>query len=126
MYWVPVIRYFPQYIYRIQNGRWGELYAKPGEKWSKGRDVWDRHIAYLERTVPKQKLVYFDVKDGWKPLCKALNMPVPEGVDFPKINDGKAIDKFAKKQVQSGLLRWAVVIGCCAVGGLSVWQGLLK
>lgn len=114
VFWVPVISYFPRYIQRIQSGRWGELYSKPCEKWSYGRDVWKRHMAYLERTVPKDKLVYFDVRDGWEPLCRALNVQVPSGVEFPKINDGKAIDQFAKRQIQRGLLRWAVVLGTLA------------
>lgn len=122
VFWVPVIRHFPRYIQHIQAGRWGELYSKPGEKWSYGKDVWERHIAYLERTVPKDKLVYFDVKDGWEPLCRALDVPVPKGVEFPRINDGQAIDRFARKQVQRGLLRWAVLIGSAGAMAMIAWR----
>lgn len=122
VYFVPVIKHFPTYIQKLQSGRWGELYSKPGEEWSYGRNVWDRHIAYLERTVPKDKLVYFDVKDGWAPLCKALNVPIPEGVDFPRINDGKAIERFAGMQARRGLKRWTLVVGGCVFGGLVVWR----
>ena len=123
---VPVIRHFPTYIKNVQPGRWGELYSAPDEKWSYGRDVWDRHIAYLERTVPKEKLVYLDVKDGWEPLCNALDVPVPKGVEFPRINDGKAIDRFAKKQVRRGLQRWATLVGACAFGSLVLWRYILR
>lgn len=98
------------------------MYSISGEKWSYGRDVWERHIAYLERTVPKDKLVYFDVKDGWEPLCKALNVPVPEGVEFPRINDGKAIETFAAKQVRRGLQRWALVVGGCVFVTVVLWR----
>ena len=126
VFWVPVIRHMPRYLKHIQAGRWGELYSKPGEKWSYGRDVWDRHIAYLERTVPKDRLVYFDVREGWEPLCKALGVPVPESVEFPRINDGKAIEVFAKKQVMRGLQRWAVVVSGCGVTGFVVWRYLLS
>ncbi len=28
--------------------------------------------------VPKDKLFYVSVKDGWEPLCRALDLPVPE------------------------------------------------
>lgn len=124
VFWVPVISYFPQYIRILQRGRWGELYSKPGEKWSYGKDVWERHIAYLERTVPKDKLVYFDVRDGWEPLCKTLRMQVPNGVDFPKINESKAIDGFAKRQLKRGLMRWAVVLCTLASSSYIVWRSL--
>lgn len=54
--------------------------------------------------------MFFNVKDGWEPLCKALGKEVPDGVPFPRINDGEAIDAFAKKHVQRGLVRWAVIV----------------
>ena len=84
-------------------------------------DVWDRHIEYLERSVPKDKLLYFDVRDGWEPLCKALNLPVPN-VPFPKANDGKALDEFAKQCERRGLVRWAVVIGAAVVVPAAAWN----
>jgi hypothetical protein len=37
-------------------------------------------------TVPADKLLVYEVKDGWDPLCKFLNVPVPEG-PFPKTNN---------------------------------------
>lgn len=124
VFWVQLISCFPRYIQNLQKGRWGELYSRPGEKWSYGKDVWERHITYLERTVPKDKLVYFDVRDGWEPLCRALQVPVPKGVEFPKINDGKAIDDFAKRQVKRGLQRWAVVLAMFAGTGWMAWRSL--
>ena len=47
--------------------------------------------AWVERvksTVPPEKLLVFDVKEGWEPLCKFLNKPVPNE-PFPNINDKK-------------------------------------
>jgi len=35
--------------------------------------------------VPKEKLLIYDVKSGWEPLCKFLNVPVPS-IPFPKVN----------------------------------------
>lgn len=122
VFWVPVIRHFPHYIQHMQAGRWGELYSVPGEKWSYGRDVWERHIAYLGRTVPKERLVYFDVSEGWEPLCKLLGVEMPVKVEFPRINDGRAIDEFTKKQVQRGLMRWGGVVGVWCVVGWMGWK----
>ena len=35
--------------------------------------------------VPKERLLVWDVRDGWEPLCKFLNKPVPKK-PFPELN----------------------------------------
>ena len=100
---LPALRYFVDYI-NVLRDAWIKLY---GEREPLTRLTYDTHIAWLKRTVPEERLVFFNVKDGWEPLCKALGKEVPDGVPFPRINDGDAIDTFARKHVQSGLLRWA-------------------
>ena len=40
----------------------------------------------VKRTVPPEKLLVYEVKQGWGPLCAFLGVPVPE-VPFPKVND---------------------------------------
>lgn len=37
------------------------------------------------RTVPKEKLLVYQVKEGWEPLCDFLKLPVPD-TPFPKTN----------------------------------------
>lgn len=44
------------------------------------------------RTVPKDRLLVYEVKDGWWPLCAFLNKPVP-AVAFPRANDSNAFQK---------------------------------
>ncbi|HTA28089.1 MAG TPA: sulfotransferase [Bacteroidia bacterium] len=36
-------------------------------------------------TVPKERLLVFKVQDGWEPLCKFLNVPIPN-TPFPRSN----------------------------------------
>ncbi|MEO6695773.1 MAG: sulfotransferase family protein [Ignavibacteria bacterium] len=36
-------------------------------------------------TIPKEKLLVYDVKSGWEPLCKFLNVPI-SSIPFPKTN----------------------------------------
>lgn len=102
---LPALRYFVDYI-NVLRDAWIELY---GEREPLTRQTYDRHIAWLKEIVPEDRLVFFDVKDGWEPLCKALGKEVPDGIPFPRINDGEAIDSFAKKHVQRGLVRWAAI-----------------
>ncbi|MEO8665394.1 MAG: sulfotransferase family protein [Ignavibacteria bacterium] len=43
------------------------------------------HNEEVLKTVPKEQLLVFDPKSGWDPLCKFLNVPVPE-TPFPRSN----------------------------------------
>jgi hypothetical protein len=50
--------------------------------------------------VPKDKLLIFEVKQGWEPLCTFLNVPVPNEA-FPKVNDTEEFNnrrKFWKRK----------------------------
>ena len=44
----------------------------------------------MRALVPPKQLLVFDVKEGWAPLCKFLQLPVPD-VPFPNINDANEI-----------------------------------
>ena len=38
---------------------------------------WDDHLAEVKATVPADKLLVYDVRDGWGPLCTFLGVPEP-------------------------------------------------
>ncbi len=44
------------------------------------------HTEAVKRHVPPDKLLIFQVKEGWEPLCTFLDVPVP-AVPFPHVND---------------------------------------
>ncbi len=43
------------------------------------------HYKEVLRVVPKDKLLLFEASSGWDPLCRFLNVPVPE-VPYPRSN----------------------------------------
>ena len=45
----------------------------------------------VKKNVPEDKLLIFDVKEGWDPLCKFLDVPVPSNQPFPWENDTASI-----------------------------------
>ncbi|KAI0471568.1 P-loop containing nucleoside triphosphate hydrolase protein [Xylariaceae sp. FL0804] len=105
------MRLFPRFLAAMCAGRWGELYDAPGgPPVAPGIEVWGKHMAHLRAVVPPERLVFFDVRDGWEPLCEALGCEVPKGVEFPRVNDGDAIDAFARELMIKALGRWAVII----------------
>ena len=47
--------------------------------------VYNAHNAEVKRTIPADRLLTYDVAQGWGPLCRFLGVPVP-ATDFPKTN----------------------------------------
>ncbi|MCL4860757.1 MAG: hypothetical protein KJZ93_15180 [Caldilineaceae bacterium] len=45
------------------------------------------HIEAVKQAVPAERLLVYDVRDGWEPLCAFLNVPAPQGKPFPRLND---------------------------------------
>ncbi len=43
------------------------------------------HIARVKAGVPAERLLVWQAGDGWEPICKALNLPVPDE-EFPHTN----------------------------------------
>lgn len=46
------------------------------------------HMRQVEATVPQHKLLVWEAGDGWEPICKALNLAVPDE-PFPNTNSTK-------------------------------------
>jgi hypothetical protein len=49
--------------------------------------VFARHNQAVRETIPSDRLLVFEVKQGWEPLCAFLGVPVPEDDPFPHVND---------------------------------------
>ena len=50
--------------------------------------VFNAHIAEVQASVPTSRLLTFDVREGWEPLCAFLGVPVP-AITFPRLNSSK-------------------------------------
>jgi len=48
--------------------------------------VFERHNEEVRRRVPAEKLLVYEVKDGWDPLCDFLGVEAPDK-PFPRLND---------------------------------------
>ncbi|MBI1259557.1 MAG: sulfotransferase family protein [Chloroflexi bacterium] len=46
---------------------------------------YERFNADVRATAPKDRFLEWNAKEGWEPICKALNLPVPD-VPFPWTN----------------------------------------
>lgn len=56
--------------------------------------VFTQHNQAVRETIAPDRLLVFDVKEGWEPLCAFLGVPVPEDEAFPHANDTAAFHEF--------------------------------
>eukprot|EP00009_Paramoeba_aestuarina_P001022 CAMPEP_0201516584 /NCGR_PEP_ID=MMETSP0161_2-20130828/7880_1 /ASSEMBLY_ACC=CAM_ASM_000251 /TAXON_ID=180227 /ORGANISM="Neoparamoeba aestuarina, Strain SoJaBio B1-5/56/2" /LENGTH=257 /DNA_ID=CAMNT_0047913775 /DNA_START=144 /DNA_END=917 /DNA_ORIENTATION=+ len=55
-------------------------------------EQYEKHNKQVQEKVPEDRLLVFNVKEGWEPLCKFLGKPVPDQ-PFPRVNETKDIEK---------------------------------
>jgi hypothetical protein len=48
--------------------------------------TFERHTAEVRASVPAERLLVYEVGQGWEPLCAFLDLPVPDQ-PFPWVND---------------------------------------
>jgi hypothetical protein len=50
--------------------------------------VFRAHAEKVRQTIAPDRLLVFDVREGWEPLCTFLDVPVPD-TPFPRLNDAE-------------------------------------
>lgn len=123
---MPTWRWFPAFIEGIR-GR-GKLGAKvsgnvvPGPRTSVplpavpiGRltdkplpDLIALHNKTVEKKTPPGQMYWMEITDGWAPLCKMLNKPVPKE-PFPRVNDAAALNELIRGMMLATAGVWLVI-----------------
>ncbi|MEU6720301.1 sulfotransferase family protein [Nonomuraea sp. NPDC046802] len=55
--------------------------------------VFEQHTAMVKKSLPPERLLMFDVREGWEPLCRFLGVDIPAGEPFPHLNDSEAMQQ---------------------------------
>jgi hypothetical protein len=91
------------------------------------RGVYRKHYADIRRTIPKERVLEYELGSGWGPLCKFLDKDVPD-VPFPHLNEGQTISlvfkEMAQRAVTNSLWNMATVLGVGAVIAGFAWSFL--
>ena len=80
--------------------------------------IFAAHNAAVQATVPADRLLVFDVKQGWAPLCAFLGVPVPEGEPFPHVNDAADFSRRQREQYLHIARALAPALGFVIGGGV--------
>ena len=65
--------------------------------------AFERHNAEVQRQIPAERLLVFDVLEGWEPLCAHLGVPVPDA-PFPRVNDRAEFQQHAQRGREAGAI----------------------
>ncbi len=64
---------------------WNRIFDNRMEDRAHVINVFNQHNQSVIDEVPADRLLVFEAKDGWVPLCDFLEVPLPES-DYPKVN----------------------------------------
>lgn len=64
----------------------GETFDNRFEDKAHALEVFRRHTQEVRDAIAPARLLVFDVREGWAPLCRFLDVPVPDQ-PFPRLND---------------------------------------
>ncbi|MFN8594325.1 MAG: sulfotransferase [Thermomicrobiales bacterium] len=81
--------------------------------------IYAAHNREVIETVPAARLLVFDVKQGWDPLCDFLGVPVPAGEPFPHVNDSADFNRRQRDQYLAIARALLPALGFAMVGGLA-------
>lgn len=99
-----------------------------GDFVGRGKDVFRRHYDEVRALVPKERLLEYRVTDGWEPLCRFLDEPVPKGVAFPNVNDNSDFVARSRRrnrnQMYNVALRGAVWLAAAVLALLALQRVL--
>jgi hypothetical protein len=116
---IPRMRQLDRMVNRLI---WDGMFRGRFEDRAYAIEVFNRHNEQVERSVPPDRLLVYEVSEGWGPLCSFLGVPVPEGEPFPRLNDAAEMRARIRR---GGLIVRAVALAVLAALGL-ILAWLLK
>ena len=54
------------------------------------------HNDDVQRSIVGERLLVFDVREGWEPLCRFLGVDIPPDTPFPHVNDRATMRRYVR------------------------------
>ena len=65
---------------------WQDLFDGRFDERDYALEVFERHRREVASKIPAERLLVYDIREGWEPLCELLEVPIPT-MPFPHLND---------------------------------------
>jgi hypothetical protein len=79
--------------------------------------LYERHLADVRAAIPPERLLVYDVREGWEPLCRFLGVPIP-ATPFPRANDTRHM------RVVIAAIHGAHAALIASLVALAIWAGI--
>jgi hypothetical protein len=83
--------------------------------------VFEAHNAAVQAYVPADRLLVYEVSQGWEPLCEFLGVPVPD-TPFPRVNDTESMQRRQRERLNKSIVRTSAALGGVLVLGALAWR----
>ncbi|KAI7350717.1 hypothetical protein KC354_g12698 [Hortaea werneckii] len=107
---------------------WKELWADYHQGTTTAKKAYEEYNSKIKAIVPRDRLLVFNVKDGWAPLCEFLDLEPPD-TPFPRRNDTevfskntRAISEFTRKASRKNMLMTSAAVAAFAMALVAGWQ----
>jgi hypothetical protein len=90
-------------------------------------ELFERHNEAVRRRVAQERLLVFDVGEGWAPLCEFLGVGVPDE-PFPRLNEARQMRRRLMGLVvlSAAAPALAVIAVLAALAGVAAWVFLVR
>ncbi|KAF2461469.1 P-loop containing nucleoside triphosphate hydrolase protein [Lineolata rhizophorae] len=85
----------PTFVGRIRPmayNMFGQYFGTMDVDEARYKEVFVQHYDNIRKATPPERLLDYNVSQGWEPLCEFLGKPVPEE-DFPRVNESDYFHK---------------------------------
>ena len=70
--------------------------------------IYKENIEAVKRSIPPERLLIHEAKNGWEPLCEFLGKPVPD-TPYPRTNETADMKKRIRQMKLIGAAQWVVL-----------------
>jgi hypothetical protein len=72
---------------RLMTAHWERIFEGGINDRQRAVAMFHRLNREVQERVPSERLLVYEVQQGWEPLCRFLDIPVPADLPFPRVND---------------------------------------
>ena len=108
-FWIMGMSQFSGFFTKLMFHAYQENFEKlkyDDEVLKKAHDKYDQNVRDI---VPKERLLEFKSSDGWEPLCKFLNLPVPDE-PYPWENTTVEFNERMNKEITHRFFRLGAIL----------------
>jgi hypothetical protein len=85
-----------QFLNAMERALWQDIFQNRLEDKAHAIEIFNNHIEEVKQVVPPERLLIFEAKQGWEPLCSFLDVPVPADKPYPHKHKGTLVRQFLK------------------------------